>query len=325
MARKASETSLEDVQEQFLEHLTHERKLSENSVAAYRVDLRQLRDFLQATLERKPFVTDIGVDSARQWLTDLSRKKLKPRSIARKRAALETFANYLQREKLVPANLISTIGRPKFQPSMPDVLSAEKTELVVEAPLHAQNKPDAISARDSAVLELMYVCGARVSEVAGLDLDSIDLKALTVRVLGKGSKERVVPLGETCAKALKSYLLRRQSLRDKKTGHLDEEALFVSSRGNRLGRRALHKMVQQCGALGLGHGSVHPHQLRHACATHMLDGGAGLREIQVLLGHASLATTQHYTHLSTAKLVEIYDNAHPMAVRPSPASAGKDG
>lgn len=324
MATNAAETSVERLLERFVDHLAHERKLSGNTVAAYSVDLRQFREFLENKLERTPLVADIDVGNARQWFGDLSQKRLHVRSIARKRAALETFAKYLQREKLALANLISTIGRPKVRASIPMVLSAEQTEFVVEAPHAAQNKPKAVAARDSAALELMYVCGARVSEVAGLDLENIDLEGLTARIFGKGSKERVVPLGETCGDAIKRYLGVRQTLRHHKTGHLDPKALLVSTRGNRLGRRALHKMVLEYAAVSLGK-SAHPHQLRHACATHMLDGGAGLREIQELLGHVSLATTQHYAHVSTAQLVKVYDKAHPMAVRvrPSPAVEGE--
>jgi integrase/recombinase XerC len=172
------------------------------------------------------------------------------------------------------------------------------------------------------VLETLYASGLRVSELCGLDLGDVEVgpprgagELGSVRVLGKGSKERVVPLGSAAAAAVRAYLERRDELRDHRTGAIDPRALFLSRRGARLGVRRVQILVHRYGALGAGRADLHPHALRHTCATHLLDGGADLRAIQTILGHASLSTTQRYTHVSIDHLTKVYDAAHPLARR----------
>lgn len=175
------------------------------------------------------------------------------------------------------------------------------------------------SLRDSALLELLYGCGLRVSELVSLDLDSVDLASERLHVHGKGKKQRIVPLGRYAVAALKEYLKER--------GAQDTEALFLGARGGRLGVRRVQEMVQTYGAHATGRAGLHPHALRHACATHMLEGGADLRAIQDLLGHESVATTQRYTHLTTEQLTSVYDKAHPLArvsEAPSESETPKD-
>ena len=169
--------------------------------------------------------------------------------------------------------------------------------------------------RDKAILELLYGSGLRVSELTSLDLDALDFESRQVHVSGKGKKERIVPLGGLCIDALHCYLSVRGALRHPKTGEQDAIAVFLGNYGGRIGARRVQELVQKYGALATGRADLHPHVLRHACATHLLEGGADLRAIQDLLGHETVATTQRYTHLSTKKLTEIYDRAHPLAVK----------
>jgi integrase/recombinase XerC len=170
--------------------------------------------------------------------------------------------------------------------------------------------------RNRAILELLYGSGLRVSELAFLDMAHLDAAGASLRVLGKGGKERIVPIGRKCAEALEAYFALRASLAHPKTGKLDPSALFVTGRGTRVRRDDVYRIVRKYGALGAGRADLHPHALRHTCATHLLEGGADLRIIQELLGHASLATTQKYTHVSVEQLMRVYDDAHPLARAP---------
>jgi integrase/recombinase XerC len=191
-------------------------------------------------------------------------------------------------------------------------LDVESAAEVMAAPALASGS-DVAQLRDSALLEVLYGGGLRVSELAQLDLAAVSLGDKSVRVLGKGKKERVVPLGSKAEEALRAYLSRRVELRHPKTGAQDPAAVFLGQTGRRLGVRWVQKLVRRYGALGAGRPDLHPHALRHSCATHMLEGGADLRAIQEMLGHSSLSTTQRYTHLSLDRLLEVYDKSHPLA------------
>ena len=169
--------------------------------------------------------------------------------------------------------------------------------------------------RDAALLEVLYGCGLRVSELVGMDIDHVAFEEEELRVLGKGNKERLVPLGSKARDAILVYLKERPTLRNERTGAQDTRALFLGRRGTRLGVRRVQTLVQRYGGLGAGRSDLHPHALRHSCATHLLEGGADLRAIQELLGHSSLATTQRYTHVSLDQLLSVYDRAHPLAHR----------
>ena len=293
----------------FVLHLQAERHASPNTVTAYRNDLAGLAAF---TRERgSPAVTDvraIDVYLLRGWLGVLARKHA-PSSIARKLAAVRTWMRWMRRRGFIAACPADELATPKVRRGLPTLLSVDAAKEVVEAPV--DDTPRGL--RDRAILEVLYGSGLRVSEVCGLDLDAIDLAAGTARVLGKGSKERMVPLGRKCIAALQRWLEVRSRMVHPKRGTQDPHALFLAVTGKRMYVRAVHALVQSYGALGAGRADLHPHALRHTCATHMLDGGADLRAIQEMLGHASLSTTQRYTHVSMEHLMRVYDAAHPMA------------
>ena len=196
---------------------------------------------------------------------------------------------------------------------MPLVLRPEAAAEVIDAAAASPLGSDVEKLRDRLLLELLYGSGLRVSELWALDLEAVNVRACEVRVLGKGSKERIVPMSGKALEALADYLPRRVELRDPRSDFCDTKALLLTRRGKRLGVRRMQTLVQRYGALGAGRADLHPHALRHSCATHLLEGGADLRVIQELLGHASLSTTQRYTHVSLDQLLTVYDKAHPLA------------
>jgi integrase/recombinase XerC len=216
---------------------------------------------------------------------------------------------WLRRRGHIAACPADQLATPKVKRGLPTLLSVDAAKEVVEAP-HGDGPT---VERDRAMLELLYGSGLRVSELCGLDLTAVDLAGATARVLGKGSKERTVPLGAPCVKALSSWLQVRSQMAHPKTGAIDPRALFLTARGARMYSREINRLVSRYGAEGAGRADLHPHALRHTCATHMLDGGADLRAIQELLGHASLSTTQRYAHVSMEHLLRVYDAAHPLA------------
>ena len=293
----------------FLLHLEAERRASPNTVTAYRHDLAGLAAF---TRERGSDATGdvrvIDVYLLRGWLGVLARKHA-PSSIARKLAAVRTWMRWMRRRAIITACPADELATPKVRRGLPTLLSVDAAKEVVEAP--GDDSPRGV--RDRAILEVLYGSGLRVSEVCGLDLHAIDLAAGTARVLGKGNKERMVPLGSKCIAALERWLEVRSRMVHPRRGTQDPLALFLAVTGKRMYVRAVHALVQSYGALGAGRADLHPHALRHTCATHMLDGGADLRAIQEMLGHASLSTTQRYTHVSMEHLMRVYDAAHPMA------------
>lgn len=296
---------------EFIDHVALERRMSPHTAAAYRRDLEQLAVYVRGPRQRAASPKDVTKLVLRAFLGELA-KELGAASIARKLAAIRSFFRYLIRKgdlEASPADLVST---PRVHRRLPVFLNAESAAEVVEAPRHTP-APEPFRLRDEALLEVLYGCGLRVSELAGLDLRDVSLPERIVRVVGKGRKERIVPLGGKAAAAVERYLGARDHLRDPKTGGLDASALFVGRRGRRVGVRWIQKLLHRYGALGTGRPDLHPHALRHSCATHMLEGGADLRAIQEMLGHASLSTTQRYTHLSLDRLLEVYDRSHPLA------------
>jgi integrase/recombinase XerC len=276
-------------------------------VNAYRRDLLQLGHFLTEKGGEEAPLAAIDVYLLRQWLGTLSRV-VAPPSVGRKIAATKAFFRFLHRRGWVSKDPAAELASPKVRKPLPTFLGVDAAREVVETP----RGDDAPSIRDRAVLELLYGSGLRVSELCALDLSNIDLDGGIVRVVGKGRKERIVPLGQPTVRALRAYLGVRAST-PKPGAVLDPAALFVTRRGARLGVRQVQLLVHRYGALGAGRADLHPHALRHTCATHMLEGGADLRAIQEMLGHASLATTQRYTHVSLEQLMKVYDGAHPLA------------
>lgn len=322
--------SLLELVEDFKGHLRHERRLSEHTVVAYERDLKQLARFLTETRDAPLRLQDVDKHQLRLWLGELARR-LSSASIARKLAAARSFFLYLQRHGVTDKNPAAQLATPKVTRKLPAIVGVDGAAQLMDAPTDFAREAGAandaakvaagagpsaaVRARDRLMLEILYGCGLRVSELAGLDVTDVDRRGEMLRVMGKGRKERLVPLGSHALKALAEYLPFRDAFRHPKTRAQDPSALLLNQRGGRLTTRSMQTFVQRYGALGLGRGDLHPHGLRHACATHMLDGGADLRAIQELLGHASLATTQRYTHVSMEQLTRVYDKAHPLAKR----------
>jgi len=296
----------------FAEHLAFERRASRHTVAAYRRDLSSLERFLSERLGREPTLSDVTRFSLRSWLGSRA-QALAPASIARTLSSVRALYVFLGREGLVRENPAALIQSPKLSRGLPLVLRPESASEVVEAPDESTLGSEVERLRDRVLLELLYGSGLRVSELQALDLNDVSVRACEVRVLGKGRKERLVPMSGKSLEALAVYLPRRAELAHPRTRFLDERALLLTGRGLRLGVRRIQELVQRYGALGAGRPDLHPHALRHSCATHLLEGGADLRVIQEFLGHSSLATTQRYTHVSLDQLLTVYDKAHPLS------------
>ncbi|MFZ4515539.1 MAG: site-specific tyrosine recombinase XerD [Acidimicrobiia bacterium] len=292
-----------------------ERGLAKHSLAAYRRDLRRYVRYLRSEgiadvdAVTEPMVASF-VDTLLAERDDEGRLRYRPASVARALVAARGFHRFCAEEGFATTDPASAIGAPRVPQGIPKAL----TEPEVEALLDAVDADDARGERDRALLEVLYGTGIRISECVGLDLGDIDFEAGFVRVLGKGSKERVVPLGRPAANALRAYLERgrRELLRVRRAGRTTD-AVFLNTRGTRLSRQSCFEMVRTVGErVGLG-GQLSPHVLRHSCATHMLDHGADIRVVQELLGHASLSTTQIYTKVSPDRLRTSYEAAHPRA------------
>jgi integrase/recombinase XerC len=298
--------------QEFVRHLSAERRASPHTVAAYRTDLEQLAEFVRQRAKRGAKVEQISKLVLRAWLGELAGSRSAV-SIARKLSAVRGLFTYLQRQGVVRTNPAQLLATPKLRRKLPLFLGVDDASQVMNAAGLSPSALEPERLRDSALLELLYGCGLRVSELTGLNLDDVSLAEEQVRVLGKGRKERLTPLGSKAIAALEAYLSHRHELSHPKTGVLDARALLVNRRGKRLGVRRVQTLVRRYGMLAAGRPDLHPHALRHTCATHMLEGGADLRAIQEFLGHESLSTTQRYTHLSIDQLLRTYDQSHPLA------------
>ncbi len=292
----------------FADHLALERRLSEHTVAAYRRDLAQLGVFLA---RGRRDLRSAGIDELRRFLAQQITLGYARSSIARRVGAIRTFYRFALARGLVEHDPAALLGRPKVAQRLPGVLRPGEAARLVEAPEVPEDAPPlerAIALRDRAILELMYGSGLRVAEVAGLTTDRLDLVRGRVTVLGKGSKEREVPLSEPAREALAAYLRHgRPELAD------GSQAAFFNRRRRPIGTRDIRRLVGRYGRRTLGERRVTPHTLRHSFATHLLEGGADIRVVQELLGHASVATTQRYTHVSRTRLFEAYRRSHPRA------------
>ena len=294
--------------------LTVERGLAPNSLAAYRRDLSRYASFLRA---RGAVPSDVGESMVAAYVTSLEelpdddgRPRLAPSSIARALVAVRSFHRFCASEGLLPADPSEDVGAPRVPQGIPKALAEDE----VEALLGAVSGDDARGQRDRAILETLYATGIRISELVGLDVGDLELDDAIVRVLGKGQRERVVPIGRSARSALHAYLSDGRSvLRLARTSSASADAVFLNARGGRLTRQGCWGIVRQVGArVGLAD-RLSPHVLRHSCATHMLDRGADIRVVQELLGHASVSTTQVYTKVSPERLRAVYDSAHPRA------------
>ena len=295
----------------FLAFLSGERRGSQLTVETYGRDLEALRAF--AKQEGFPLdAAELDLRALRSFLASLFRAS-RPPTMARKIAAIRSFYRFLVRRGLTRDNPAAILRVPKVSKPLPRFLTVEDTFEVVEAPAKKPQIKAAFLIRDQAILETLYSTGTRVSELVQLDVDRVQLINRTARVIGKGNKERLVPLGSQCVSALELYLQIRNEFRHPKTDSQDVRALFLGRFGRRITARQVQRLVRRYGTFGIGLVDLHPHMFRHSCATHLLDAGADLRGIQELLGHSSLSTTQRYTHVSVDRLMEVYDRAHPMA------------
>ncbi len=306
---------MEQFIEQFLEHLRYERNVSSHTLRNYSSDLEQFLDFLapadpKTGRRRTPEVSAVDHLTIREWLASLHTAQKKKASIARKLAALRTFFQFLVREGILELNPAKLVATPKLEKKLPVHLSIEEAVRFIESP----DPETDLGKRDRAMLELMYATGVRVAELTTLNLADVDFRNQLARVTGKRRKQRIVPFGDPAGAAIRSYLdVRDKFLLNAPISKRDEEALFLNYQGTRITTRSVGRMVEKYIRICAGMHNISPHALRHSFATHLLDSGADLRDIQELLGHARLSTTQVYTHVSMEKLIEVYDKAHPKA------------
>jgi integrase/recombinase XerD len=307
----AEQTRLTDLVLDFLSYLEIERGLARNTLEAYRIDLQQYQLFVAAR----------GLDPLKAAPRDLAdfiselaepgngRSSLAPATLQRKIACLRSFYRYLRREQIIDHDPATELRAPRVRGRLPQVLSRDEIASLLAQP--RGSSPAAL--RDRALLETMYACGLRASETIGLELSDLDLEAGILRARGKGSKERIVPIGTKAIASLGTYL---EGARPRLVELKDQTRVFVNQRGGALSRQGLYKIVQRhAKAAGLDH-RMSPHTLRHSFATHLLSGGCDLRSLQEMLGHADIATTQIYTHLSAERLRDVYFDAHPRATAP---------
>jgi integrase/recombinase XerC len=287
----------------FLDSIRREN-VSEHTLRAYRADLSQFTE----SLTRRPAPPDrasaIDLLAVREWLSDLYRRKLSPATMRRKLAALRSFFEFVVRSGEADLNTARLLATPKAPAALPRVMTAEQTGNLLDTASRQPRGPTLD--RDLAILEMLYGCGLRVSELIGVNLDDIDFGDRWIRVRGKGRKERQVPLPSRAAQALDRYLAGRPS-------KMTERAVFVNRGGRRLTDRTVRNIVKTYATHFAGDSSIHPHSFRHAYATHLLADGADLRAIQELLGHARLSTTQKYTKVTLTELMAVYDKTHPRA------------
>jgi len=300
----------------FVEYLADERRFSPATVRAYRSDLDRFAGFWENEFAHegasKTPLSAIDTLAVRSHLASLHRENLANRSLARHLSSLRAFFRWACREGHLAKSPAKGLPAPRVPQTLPRAMTLGDTETLLDA-----REEDSFPQRERALFEFLYATGLRVSEAAGLDLEDVDFSARLARVVGKGRKERIVPFGEEAEEALRDYLPARASRRrrfesESDTGS-DGEPLFVNARGGRLTTRSMARLLKtRLRAAGLP-AAISPHALRHTFATHLLSAGADLRAIQELLGHASLSTTQKYTHLDTARLREVYRRAHPKA------------
>ena len=285
----------------FITYLRNERGVSFHTERSYLSDLEQFADFLgEKALDR------VDHQQLRDFLAHLMKLKIKKTSLARKLSAIRTFYKYMNREGVLANNPGRLVSTPRREKRLPAVLTADDAQRLMEAPQKKNQDDSGTVLRDRAVLETLYSTGIRAAELIGMNRDDIDISDGLVRIRGKGKKERIVPIGHRALDAINAYLVGKR-------GHFDDHALFTGPSGKRLTARTVQRILENYRKkLGLAQ-KVSPHTLRHSFATHLLESGADLRAIQELLGHASLSTTERYTHLNLDSLMDVYDRTHPRA------------
>jgi tyrosine recombinase XerC len=284
--------------EKFIRYLEIEKNYSPHTILNYRLDLECFRKFIgEVDLEKVDYL------ALRKYLAALKEKDLSTRSIGRRLSSLRSFFRFITREGYLKTNPTLILSSPKLEKHLPAFMTEEDTARLIESAL-AKSDKDELGLRNRAILETFYSTGMRISEMSGLNIDDIDFIGGIVKVLGKGKKERIVPIGDTALSAIREYLKKRKRQAD---------ALFLNKNGRRISARGVRGAVRKYIKIAGIKQGVSPHTFRHSFATHLLNRGADLRTVQELLGHANLSTTQIYTHLTTEKLKSVYDKAHPRA------------
>ena len=291
---------MEALIEEYVRYLTAERNLSPNTLRNYRADLRHFGHYLEAEEGLGPL--EVDRQSFRRYLARLSESGIAPASVRRKVSTVHTFYRYLVREGTLDRDPLLGVSSPRRERRLPQILGKEHLTAIIEA----ADSDDPQGLRDRAILELMYAAGLRLAEAVGLDVAGADLRERLVRVRGKGNKERIVVIGRPAARALQRYLREGRP----KLAQAEESSLFVNREGRRLSGRSVQKIVRKHALMAGLDQRVFPHLLRHSFATHLLDGGAELRVVQELLGHASASTTQIYTHVTEEQQRRVYSDAH---------------
>ena len=302
----------------FLEYLRLNRNASAHTASAYESDISQFLDFAsQHTGRPNPEPGDLGLGTIRAFMAELYRQGHARTSVARKLSALRAFGRYLKREGLIETDPATLAASPKRERKVPAHLSIDEMERLLEVP----DVTDPLGCRDRAILELFYASGLRLSELVGLDLEDVNLRGRMVRVMGKGAKERLVPFNSATEQSVRAWLAKRAVLLAEHVGlraadrRQKTDPLFLNFRGARLTGRSVQRLVARYVSLCSTRFGISPHALRHSFATHLLQRGADLRAIQELLGHVQLSTTQRYTHVNAAQLLDVYRKAHPRAKR----------
>lgn len=284
--------------EKFMRYLEIEKNYSPHTILNYKLDLEDFKNFLRdIELEKIDYLT------LRKYLAVLKERKLGTRTVGRRLSALRSFFKFLTREGYLKTNPILSLSSPKLEKYLPSFMTEEEVKKLIESAF-AKNEKDERGLRDRAILETFYSTGIRISELAGLNIEDIDFIGGIVKVMGKGKKERIVPIGEIAITTVRRYLEKRKKQAD---------ALFLNKSGKRISTRGIRDIMEKYIRIAGIKQGVSPHTFRHSFATHLLNRGADLRTVQELLGHANLSTTQIYTHLTTEKLKNVYDKAHPRA------------
>ena len=289
------------------EHLVLVRNLSDNTIKGYIADLKSFVDYLEVNEVTE--IMQIELSHIRGWLASLAERGIARSTIGRRIVAIRAFTYWAASQGWLASDIGQDLAMPKPHRALPEVLDVADAETILESVAQRfGEEPTAVNARNLAIVEVLYSSGIRISELVGLDLKSLDYARSTLRVIGKGDKERVVPLGEPALDALKQYI---HKFRNEMVNEQSGEAIFLGSRGKRIDARTARDVIYEAtSAVGIHMG---PHGLRHSAATHLLEGGADLRIVQEILGHSSLQTTQIYTHVSPERLQRAYKDAHPRA------------
>lgn len=300
--------NFEQEKRDFIQYIRREKNFAENTVTSYECALSTFGEFLKKRGCSGDFPKSISRPLLRDFLVRLTKKGLKGSTIAHRVFVLRSFFNHLLRRGRTTTDLGSTLSSPKTKKSLPSFLTISQVEDLLKQP----SVENLVGWRDLAILEIFYSTGARLSEIAGLKLSNVDFNGELIRVMGKGKKERIVPVGTEALNALRSYLERRREL-FKDRSEAESEAVFLNRFGARLSGRSIGRIVKKHALKVSEEKTASPHMLRHTFATHLLDEGAGLLTVKELLGHESLSTTQIYTHVSTERLKKVYKKAHPRA------------